>query len=77
MNLPKKIYIGTRKSEFPGDVITTVDKSYPGAKEYISKDAILEYIREEMSIPYGGEPSYWNEGYAFAGKKLEEKIAEL
>jgi len=42
--LPEKIYIGTKKSEFPGDVITTVDKNYPNAKVYINKEAMIDKL---------------------------------
>lgn len=42
--LPEKIYIGTRKSEFPGDVISTVDKDYPNAQEYINKEAMIDKL---------------------------------
>ena len=42
--LPEKIYIGTRKSEFPGDVISTVDKNYPNAKQYINKEAMIDKL---------------------------------
>ena len=42
--LPEKIYIGTRKSEFPGDVISTVDKDWPNAKEYINNTPALSYL---------------------------------
>ena len=42
--LPEKIYIGTRKSEFPGDVISTVDKDWPNAQEYVNKKNMIDKL---------------------------------
>lgn len=52
--LPEKIYIGTRKSEFPGDVISTVDKDWPNAKEYINKEVMIDklykWLEEDTTV---------------------------
>ena len=42
--LPEKIYVGTRKSELSGDVITTVDKDWPNAQAYINKEAMIDKL---------------------------------
>ena len=52
MKAPDKIYIGLTNSEFGGVVYDTVSATFPNAKEYIRKDALLEWIQEVRAIPH-------------------------
>ena len=67
--LPEKIYIGTRKSEFPGDVISTVDKDYPNAQEYVNKkvmiDKLYKWLEEDTVADY-----YTKEDFVMVVDKL-------
>lgn len=47
MKAPDKIYIGLTNSEFGGVVYDTVSATFPNAKEYIRKDALIEWLRKE------------------------------
>lgn len=46
MEAPDKIYIGLINSEFGGVVYDTVSATFPNAKEYIRKEALLEKLRK-------------------------------
>ena len=49
MNTPNRIYIGTRD----GENLAIVDKNYPNAREYISKDAVIRRLTI-AKVKYGG-----------------------
>ena len=51
MEEPDKIYIGLINSEFGGVVYDTVSATFPNAKEYIRKEALMEWISEARAIP--------------------------
>lgn len=47
MKAPDKIYIGLTHSEFSGVVYNTVSATFPNAKEYIRKDALISFLEKE------------------------------
>ena len=60
MEAPDKIYIGLINSEFGGVVYDTVSATFPNAKEYIRKEALLEWLKGCKNNPF---ITYLHKGY--------------
>ena len=77
MNLmPDKINIATRTSLADGSMVyTTVTKDFPGAKEYVSTDAILRWVKkQEKNLKYRTVSA---DAYQLAIDMLKEEINRL
>lgn len=58
--VPDKIHIGIRPSEFGGCVLTTVDKDFPNAVEYTHTDAFIEKACEWLAPVFKDLAGYYS-----------------
>ena len=76
MNPPDKINVVTRTNLSDGSIVyTTVSKDFPNAKEYVSVNAILKWIKEqEKNLKYHTVSA---DAYQLALDMLKEEINRL
>lgn len=76
MSTPDKIYIGTVPSAVDNaTVYTTVSEDFPGAKEYVSTDAILRWVKkQEKNLKYRTVSA---DAYQLALTMLKEELNRL
>lgn len=76
MKLPDKVYIGFVPSKVSdGVVYTTVSEGYPCAKEYVSVEAILAWVKkQEKNLEYHTVSA---DAYQLALTMLKEKLNRL
>ena len=71
MKAPDKIYVGLTNSEFGGVVYDTVSATFPNAKEYIRKEALLEWANEQIKVAKANNLAY------SPFEKLIDKLNEM
>ena len=72
MKTPEKIYIGTVPStvEPNSTVYTTVTKDFPGAKEYINKEALIDKLYKRFEEDTTVADYYTKDSFAKVVDKL-------
>ncbi len=75
MKAPDKIYIQTNKGEAFSSKWTTIPFRDFENTEYISKDALLEWLKECFRLQDGG--SWYSKGAADAFSKVIDKLNSM
>ena len=78
--IPDKIYVGIRPSKIKNVVYITITGESPNAKEYVRKDALLDWAKSQqaqMKIEAGGCSNMHATGKWIMLQELIEKLNSL